>query len=597
MGLFQKAYETYDKHRAYVGVYDSTLAEPLAPIAHITTAAQIEITVDQNGSFVSATLVKQKSKNKDDKDKNNCKIIIPITEESSGRTSGICPHPLCDQVGYISPNNPEKYDAYVEQLEKWCESEFTHPMLPPILAYVKGKTIMNDLAASGIDKVDEKNMICWVVVGLEENGGQCWTNKSLFEAFKKYYISQRTTEKSLCMVTGEETLGAAQHLKGVVAASGNAKLISSNDTTNFTYRGRFTADSQALTVGYEASQKAHNALKWIVATQSVVLGGRTFVCWNPEGKKIPNPLDQLRVGGNDNPAVTVAQYQKELSELLYSYRNTFSPADTAVIAVFDAATTGRLAVTYYNEMPATDFLDKLEVWDSTCVWSDNRFGIYSPSLIQIINCAFGTERGERIETDERVLKQQLQRLAVCRVEGAKMPYDIMVAIAKKTMQPLSYEKCLAKLQFTACAVIRKYYIDWKEEEYKMALEKDKNDISYQYGRLLAVMEKAERDTYDGNEGRETNAVRMQSAFCNHPLRTAKIVIEQLKSGYYPKLSQGSRIYYDRLIGEIYEKISQYPDSALNAPLKETYILGYYLQKNELYKKNENKDITEENEND
>lgn len=45
----------------------------------------------------------------------------------------------------------------------------------------------------------------------------------------------------------------------------------------------------------------------------------------------------------------------------------------------------------------------------------------------------------------------------------------------------------------------------------MSLDKEKKDRSYQFGRLLAVMEKVERDTYT-DEGREPNAIRMQSVF-------------------------------------------------------------------------------------
>ena len=60
----------------------------------------------------------------------------------------------------------------------------------------------------------------------------------------------------LCMVTGKIARRASQHPKGVIPTSGNAKLISSNDETGFTFRGRFTSGEQAATVSYEASQKA-----------------------------------------------------------------------------------------------------------------------------------------------------------------------------------------------------------------------------------------------------------------------------------------------------------------------------------------------------
>lgn len=153
MGLFQKAYETYEANENNVGVY-GTRKEPLAPVSHIVTAVKIEITVDKDGRFVSAELV----------DKNAPKTIVPVTEESSGRTSGVCPHPLCDNIGYIAPINPEKHKNYKEQLQAWAESEYSHPMLLPILKYVEGNTIMSDLEKSGITKLSEDDKIRWRVI-------------------------------------------------------------------------------------------------------------------------------------------------------------------------------------------------------------------------------------------------------------------------------------------------------------------------------------------------------------------------------------------------------------------------------------------------
>ena len=117
----------------------------------------------------------------------------------------------------------------------------------------------------------------------------------------------------------------------------------------------------------------------------------------------------------------------------------------------------------------------------------------------------------------------------------------------------------------------------------MSLEATKKDRSYQYGRLMAVLEKIEKDTYDREENRETNAIRMQSIFVKRPAYATKIIIEQLKNGYYPKLNSGTRVYYDKLIGQIMEMISEFGDD-YNKSLTETYLLGYYLQKNDLYTK-------------
>lgn len=574
MGLFQKAYETYEANENSVGVYGKS-KEPLAPVAHIVTAAKIEITIDKDGNFVSASVI----------DKNAPKIIIPVTEESSGRTSGICPHPLCDNIGYIAPKNPQKHEKYKEQLKLWAESVYAHPMLSPIFKYVEGETILFDLECSGIANASEKDLVCWSVVGLaDDESGGCYTSKTLFKSFENYYMLQKQNDKKVfCMITGEIAPIAKQHLKGVVSVNGNAKLISANDKVNFTYRGRFKTEDQAQTIGYKASQKAHNALKWLITDQAFVIDTRAYLCWNPKGKEIPKVITPLSYN-DEKPVFEPSAYKVELSKTLLSYKNNFSPTDDAVIAVFDAATSGRLALTYYAELPVYDFLERLKMWDETCCFK-NRFGIQSPSLDKIVRFAFGTMRDKKVEVDDRIKKQQLQRLFECRVEGGKIPYDFMKAIASKTHNMLSYsENVRDDLFFTACAVIRKFYIDYKKEELQMALEKEKFDISYQYGRLLAVIEKVERDTYKKDEGREPNAVRMQSIFCLRPAKTAKIIIEQLKKSYLPKHSPGMRVYYDRLIGEIYEQIALHPENEWDMPLKETYIIGYYLQKNELYTK-------------
>ena len=130
----------------------------------------------------------------------------------------------------------------------------------------------------------------------------------------------------------------------------------------------------------------------------------------------------------------------------------------------------------------------------------------------------------------------------------------------------------------------------------MALEPEKKNRSYQFGRLLAVLEKAERDAFDSDEKREPNAMRMQTLFVKRPMYAAKLIIEQLKNAYYPRLKPGARNRYDNLIGEIMLVISGCPEGEAGKPLGEEYLMGYYLQKNALYtKKNNDNNESEEKE--
>ena len=581
MGLLQKAVETYDAMAHRAGKVYEEEKEPLAPVSHIMARAQIEITLDQDGRFISARAAA----------KDEPKIIIPVTEESSGRTSAPCAHPLCDQLGYVSPYDAQKHALYVDGLSNWVDSEYGHPKLQAILAYVRRGTILADLSGAGIIQLtaeggpnDEKMMVCWVVNGLgEEWSGPCWTDLMLMKAFIDYSCAKRKdTPPALCMVSGTMEPPAGQHPKGIVSINGNAKLISANDSSGFTFRGRFDQDWQAATVSYEASQKAHSALRWLVANQGVPFGGRTFLCWNPMGIQVPKVTGPMgRKSGGTQRAANPTQYRQQLREALSGWKEELPQSAGVVIAAFDAATTGRLAVTYYNELLASDFLDRLHYWEDTCCWENGPYGVQSPSLFQIVNWAFGTPRNGKIEIDDRILAQQIQRLVACRVDKAPFPPDMERALVEKASHLLLYEgENRQKLLFTACAAIRKYhYDDHLKEEWDMALDKNCSDRSYLFGRLLAVADDLENSTYTDEDRRETNAIRMQKAFTLRPMATWRMLWDKLRP-YAKRLAQsrpGLYKYYQNTIDEILGRFSPF-DGTLNQQLDDIYLLGYSHQR-------------------
>ena len=128
----------------------------------------------------------------------------------------------------------------------------------------------------------------------------------------------------------------------------------------------------------------------------------------------------------------------------------------------------------------------------------------------------------------------------------------------------------------------------------MTLDEDIRDRSYLFGRLLAILEKIESDANGKDEDRETNAIRTQAFYCQRPFTAFSQIMTGLKVGYYPRLSSKAKVYYEKLIGEIIEKLSVLPRNELDKQLTETYLMGYYLQKNSLYtKKNINEKIREE----
>lgn len=622
MSWMTMLYQTYENNVAMIAKYDGK--QPLCPKGHVVKNAQIEITINLNGDFLKAIEV-----NKDD-----AKTIIPVTESSASRAGkAIFSHPISDSLEYISGDlyrylknkkdindSINKYEYYIKELELWSNSEFSHPKVKSVYNYVSKKCMISDLIKSGIIECNENGEInnkkisgqdykkCLVRFiinsSIDDLNSGTWQDSSLMEKYSEYYSSIQEVKRDVCYLKGEEEIISVNHPKGIIASDYGAKLISANDTSNFTFRGRFLNSEEACTVSYEATQKAHNALTWIASRQGYNVGNtkrRTFVCWNPKGKKVPdfeNPFGAI--DDKEEVSNTEEHYKRKLMDALKGYKLTLDDNDDIVIIALDAATTGRLSITYYNELKSSDFLDRLKLWYENCCWYFKKFNqdkkpflkVEHPSNKQIVEYSFGTQQKEYIEVNDRVMKEQVQRILNCILNSQPVPRDIIHAITIKASTPLSYSRGnRERILSTACALIRKYYFS-KGVEIKMKLDLEEKDRSYLFGRLLAVFEKVERSTFTSDEAREPNAIRFQSAFVNHPMHTW-LVIEEKLNPYFQKLKPGSRKYYKDIISSITINILEKDKSILNTSLDEKYLIGYYLQRMELNKYNKESNEMEE----
>jgi len=417
------------------------------------------------------------------------------------------------------------------------------------------------------------------------------------------------------MVSGVEGIIQLKHT-GIV---GKSKIISDKydyrknkeEDTAFVYTGRFVDVKEACTVGYLLSQKFHNVIRWqIIRGVSKNSGGkiRKFLCWNPKGRKIPSCFEPLKEF--QDARIKPSDYGVKLREVLSGYRNDLPKTEDVIVLSLDAVSKGRASITYYNEIKASDFLDRIEHWYGTFCWNHWKYGVSSPSIDKILKVAFGREekvksKDKKFElvVNDKIVCDAYQELLNCILMRRIIPRNIVDRIFVNVSRPQSYNWSKHRytvydddVLFTACAVMRKYLNDkCKKEEWSMELDKEKRERSYLFGRLLAVMEKVELDTYTEKEDREPNAVRMQSAFCEKPYSCFKLIHEML-APYFAKLSPRRRSYYKRIIGEIVEKLAELDEKELNKPLREPYLLGYYLQRNDLYKSKKNS-VEEENEND
>lgn len=642
MSWIQKLHETYE--RCYDAPQFSN--HPLLPISHAIQQAHIEVTLDHKGNFRRAQIVQK------------VETILPATEKSAARTSGEAPHPLCDKVQYCASDYPKHggkkksyYPGYAKQLTTWCESSFSHPKARAVLEYVRKGTVVADLVREKVLHVGDDKflltawksdlptpdifkyltakeggrdqgdaLIRWRVEMPEDPVPETWEDKSLreawvaFDAYQSQHQDDDTASRStvsrlkrgkdhkpqqgLCMVTGKTMLLATNHPKRLRHGGDGAKLISSNDTDGYTFRGRFLGADEACSVGFEVTQKAHSALRWLIARQAFRSGDQVVVAWAVSGKLLPDPFaNSAQMFGLETEQKDVAPaYQGDagqafavrLKKYIAGYRARLGSTDEIVVMALDSATPGRMAITYYRELTGSEFLERIQLWHESCAWYQN-FGknlkfVGVPSPRDIAEAAYG--RQVEGKSGEKLRKATVERLLPCIIDGRPIPRDLVESTVRRTANRSGLEKWeWEKNLGIACALFRGHH---KQRSYQMPLEQDRTSRDYLFGRLLAVAERIEdMALYLANEKRDTSAAKLMQRFADHPYSTWR-TIELSLAPYKTRLrtrSPGFLVNMEKLLDGIICTFRG-QDFMSEARLSGEFLLGYHCQRQALWPKSE-----------
>lgn len=619
MSWIQKLYETYERNAGR----EADGSDLLMPISHTTQQVQIEIVLDVEGAFKRATVL----------DKSVCNTMIPCSEESGGRAgSKPAHHPLCDKLQYVagdfidfggevtsgfSKQPVEPYQKFLAALQAWAASDFGHPKLNAILRYVEHGHIVSDLMRAAILQPDSEGKILkkwsgekeqtpaifkviqatqtpdeafvrWRVEELGNPVSSTWQDSALIESWVKYY-QDRQTKRGYCMVTGEEKALSIQHPAKLRHGGDKAKLISSNDTTGYTFRGKFLDSDEAASVGFEVTQKAHNALRWLIARQASRNGDQVVVSWSVGGKPVPDPfVSTLELLGIELPCQTgeswigdVAQaFALRLKSAIRGYGKKLDPTEDIVVMGLDSATPGRMAITFYRELKGSEFLARIEAWHIKCAWPQN-FGkdkkfVGAPAPRDIAEAAYGRR------LDDKLRKVAVERFLPCIVDGSPLPRDLVESTTRRASNRTGFEdkweweKCLG----IACALFKG---SQTERDYQMTLETDRGTRDYLYGRLLAIAENIEsRALFVARETRDTTAARLMQRFADRPYSTWR-TIELALVPYKTRLraSRGGFLFkMDVLLDDVMGAFSG-DDFTQDGPLSGEFLLGYHCQRQAL----------------
>ena len=671
MSWMQKLYRTYEYVQEQ-GLDDENLALPF----HMSKAVHLKVILNDKAELVGAERFEVKKQ-----------VPIQVTEKSSKRAgSTIASYALHDGLQYIAKtagnyltieylskvaekDNGKKWKEFLagtdEDKQKFADTEkakykdcfeFYEKQLSGwtefgnlkeiniVLQYIQKGSLIEDLLEKQIFSFKDNILsagkddpfsltIVWAVEISNDPHSDLWSKNSIKKQWIKYQESQSREESEqpeLCYITGERDYAAKAYPK----IEGNAKLVSANDTSGFTFLGRFLSDKQAVALGRDVSQKAFNMLKWLIKRQGIRNGDQVTVAWAISGKPAPSPMkdisseidwDNLDISAVENPDEIVAQRLPENSEpspdwsvnigraaaqiikkKLHGYQAELKAHEQISLIMLDSATPGRMALTYYQEFLPADYFANLDAWIDDFSWyqrysieqpnakkSDKKKTLWAfvpPSPYSIAEAVYGKSLSD-------TLKKQLYARLLPVIAGGTfvpIPEDLVQKSFKVACSPFANhrpedgEKIRSANWQRNIGVACALYKGWRARHhdlsqrrtYPMSLDTQNRSRDYLYGRLLAVAENTESYAlYLAGEKRATTAERYMQRFAEHPFATWRNIELALKP-YQERLRNNGKDTGVQAIGEIMELFAT-NDFTSDDKLSGEFLLGYHCQKMEI----------------
>lgn len=612
----------------------------LLPVYHSSKKStgsndMIEVTLSEQGKFIKAEWIPEGQI-----------AIFPITENSIIRSgSVIAPHPLCDELSYLSSEmDPAKHKEYENVLNDWVsytDQGHENQFLKLIYNYLRQGTILEDCISSlfsgsnyrigedysviieqkdGSEKIIrlDKTFVTFLVETKDSTKENISVSidRKIHQNYIDYVRKKNAKKpKTKCDISGEETYCVSKH-RGLM---GNAKLISVSNH-NETYYGRFDDGEEIIHIGYEVSQKIHLMIKYLlendqnrkqIGKSCILINWFSDDIGNSELINLTSPIspyddtDEEDEEDEYRPKTLGGSVSSAINDYITGKERNVNSEGKFYIMILDKISNGRISVKYFRELPKSDLYERVEKWYNSTNWPiyngmAKKFSKQTPSLFRYADTIFGVENDKGyMECRNSTLRTKtIERLLPCILEHKRIPKDLKNRMLENLCKRSSYDKAWNSVLAVGCSIFKKYKIDYENKrEVNELLDTNKQTRSYLYGRLLAVYEKLEQDVLRINSTatevkRTTNAERLWSAYTKTPARTLRILEDKIrpyKERLY-KSNAGTAKYYDIITTDIMNCLNEIDnfEQEKNKALNEDFVFGYYAQKQDFYKKQEDK---------
>ena len=429
---------------------------------------------------------------------------------------------------------------------------------------------------------------------LAVNGiGAVTDDSGVREAVQQASREQLTGEKGLCLVTGdaeiitllEDTISGVQGAStmGAHLVAVNNKITGgSNAGQTPAFASFFKEQGANSPIGKTASLAYTTALNTLLArnsSQKIQIGDATTVFWaNKQTELEESFCDFWEEPPKDNPDRLTGAV-RALFESVENGAYVSTESDTRFHVLGLAPNAARIAIRFWHTSTVPEMARNI------CAYFEDlhiAHGARDQDDLSLWRLLVSTAVQGKSENINPNLAGQIMRSIL---EGLPFPAALLQAavIRIKAEREVSYPR--AKLVKGCLNRKLRTQPNPHERMITMSLDKENTNVGYRLGRLFAVLEKIQQEANPG-----INATIRDKFYASASSTPSTVFgnLMRLKNHHLAKLENtGRRIWFEKLLGEIIEEVSNFP-SHLTLDDQGRFAIGYYHQVQDLWTKKTDK---------
>lgn len=517
------------------------------------------------------------------------------------RSSGMASNFLCDNSSYIlgidnkgKPERAKKCFLCAKEKHQEILKDIDSPEANAILQYFESwdceKALVNPLLSEFLEEIMAgANLVFWVCDDYAQK------SKEIKEAWEKYCNNSQSGSKGVCLVTGERTEISRIHgnIKGVRGAqSSGASLVSFNANAFESYGKEQSFNAP---VGTYAVYAYTTALNYLVSNgaHTANIGDTTVVYWSEDGNEACQNIFQ----NVSEPTVDNEEIIDGVFKNLEAGKAINVPDVTKSISLDQrfyilglAPNAARLAVRFFYQDSFGNILrhmkehyDRMEIVKP--VWDTVRYmGVWQMLM----------ETANKKSKDKKPVSNMAGSVYRAVISGERYPDSLYYTVLGRIRAEQDDDgRGIHKITRGRAAIIKAFLIRnraFKKEDITMGLNENSKNVIYTLGREFAVLEAIQLEANPGINA--TIKDRYFNSACATPASIFPVLFK-LKNSHIRKITnKGTEIYYEKLLGNLQEKIfvsdeemQAYP-KRLSLEEQGMFILGYYHQTQKRYEKKE-----------